>query len=227
MKMGKQRYAIRRRILVQTAGAEVYEVAAASGAATLIAEGHYTGEAWALATNPADSELFATAGDDATVRVWSVSADKLARKAALDAPVRCLAWAPDGATLLAGLGGNVSGARHPKDGTFVLLDVATLRVRAEGRDSRHWIRCAAFSPTGDAFALGSSDQKVYIYDSATARLRARCLAHNAPVAQLDWSLDGRHVQSDATDGAASARSYIKTPAAHLICFFPSIGFQGA
>ena len=166
--MGKQRYAIRRRILVQTAGAEVYEVAAASGAATLIAEGHYTGEAWALATNPADSELFATAGDDATVRVWSVSADKLARKAALDAPVRCLAWAPDGATLLAGLGGNVSGARHPKDGTFVLLDVATLRVRAEGRDSRHWIRCAAFSPTGDAFALGSSDQKVYIYDSATA-----------------------------------------------------------
>lgn len=200
MKTGKQRYAIRRRILVQTAGAEVYEVAAASGAATLIAEGHYTGEAWALATNPADSELFATAGDDATVRVWSVSADKLARKAALDAPVRCLAWAPDGATLLAGLGGNVSGARHPKDGTFVLLDVATLRVRAEGRDSRHWIRCAAFSPTGDAFALGSSDQKVYIYDSATARLRARCLAHNAPVAQLDWSLDGRHVQSDATDG---------------------------
>ena len=62
----------------------------------------------------------------------------------------------------------------------------------------------------------------YIYDSATAPCAVP--AHNAPVAQLDW-LDGRHVQSDATDGAASARSYIKTPAAHLICFFPSIGFK--
>ena len=127
-------------------------------------------------------------------------ADRLVRKVALDAPARCLAWAPDGCTLLVGLGGDASGARHPKDGAFLLLDATTLSVRAEGRDSRHWVRCAKFSPDGAAFALGGADQKVYIYDTQTARLRCRCLAHGGPILAVDWSTDSTHVQSDATDG---------------------------
>ncbi|KAH8097209.1 hypothetical protein JL720_91 [Aureococcus anophagefferens] len=187
------------KILVGTSSSEVYEIAKSSGSMTLLHEGHYTDELWAVATNPADPDVFATAGDDMTVRVWSVAHRKLLRKAQLDAPCRCLDFSPDGERLLVGMGGTPSGTRSLKDGVFLILDALSLLVQHEGRDSRHWLRCCKFAPDGLSFAVGSMDQKVYIYDAETTHMRAKCLKHNSFVTHLDWSADSKYVQSDARD----------------------------
>ena len=99
------------RILVTTAGSEVYEIAAKSGNITLLHEAHFegrnplrlraatvlkllylfcmyfvsifppAGELWGLATHPTDPDVFATCGDDKTIRIWSILARRLLRKA--------------------------------------------------------------------------------------------------------------------------------------------------
>ncbi|KAJ1457506.1 WD40-repeat-containing domain protein [Pelagophyceae sp. CCMP2097] len=187
------------RIVVATASAEVYEVAADSGSWTLLSEGHFADEMWAVAAHPTDADLFATAGDDGTVRVWSVSLRALLRKARLDGPLRALAWSPDGRRLLVGMGGSTSGARHKKDGVFVVLDSRSLEAVHEGRDSRHFIRCVKYSPDGKTFAVASTDQKIYLYDAKSTALRAKCEKHTSPVTHLDFSADSAVVQSDSLD----------------------------
>ena len=58
----------------------MYELAKDSGNWTLLGEGHYSkpedgagGELWGLAPHPTNPDIFATSGDDATVRIWSIS----------------------------------------------------------------------------------------------------------------------------------------------------------
>lgn len=187
------------KLLVGTLSAEIFEIARESGSITLFCEGHFTDDLWACATNPTDPDVFATAGDDETIRVWSINLKRLLRKAKLNGPVRALTWSPDGATLVAGMGGTVSGVRHPKDGVFLVLKADTLDVVHEGRDSRHWIRCVKCSPDGTKIAIGSMDHKVYLYDRATVRLLHKCTKHNSYVTHLDFSADSQFVQSDAAD----------------------------
>lgn len=56
---------------------------------------------------------------------------------------------------------------------FFLLDTTDMEVVFEGRDSRHWIRVCCFSPHGETFAMGSTDNKIYIYDSRSNALRSK------------------------------------------------------
>ncbi len=194
-----------------------------TGSWTLLAEGHYSpapegpsGELWGLAPHPTKADLFATAGDDGTVRVWSIAQGRLLRKCQLDGPSRCLAWSPSGRRLLVGLGGSARGLRHRKDGAFCILDADTLDLVYEGRDARHWLREVRYSPDGDTFALACSDGKIYLYDAKQNVLRAKCDKHNAAVTALDFSDDGAYLQSDGADYehlyfAASDGAFFKLP----------------
>jgi microtubule-associated protein-like 6 len=194
------------KVLVSTESAECYELARGSGSWTMLVEGHYSppsegasGELWGLAPHPTKEDIFATSGDDGTVRVWSISQGRLLRKVQLDAPSRCITWSPTGRRLLVGLGGSSRGLRQKKDGAFVLLDADTLDVLYEGRDSRHWLHDAKYSPDGNTFVVASQDQKLYIYDGNQNVLRAKCDKHNDAVTSVDFSDDGAFLQSDADD----------------------------
>merc|ERR1719502_1088192 len=149
--------------------------------------------------HPTDPDVFVTVGDDATLRVWSIKLRRLLRKAKLDNPIRSVAWSPDGKRLLVGMGGHPSGTRQKKDGAFLILNADTLQVLFEGRDSRHWVRDVKFSPDGKSFAIGSMDQKIYLYDATTTVLRGKCDKHNSFVTHFDFSKDSAYVQSDAGD----------------------------
>lgn len=48
-----------------------------------------------------------------------------------------------------------------------------MEIVFEGRDSRSWIRACCFSPNGNTFALASTDNKIYIYDSKSFALKAK------------------------------------------------------
>jgi WD40 repeat protein len=93
-----------------------------------IAEG-LGGAVHALAAHPINADLYATAGADSAVRLWSCSSRRCAATVVLDAAVTALAFelpgTPDG-RLAVGLGGGASpGGRQ---GVLVLLDAATLQV---------------------------------------------------------------------------------------------------
>ncbi len=187
------------RILVGTAGGETYEIAARSGNICLVHEGHFTGELWGLTTHPTNSDVFATVGDDKTIRVWSLSHRRLLRKAVLDSTARSIDWSKDGRNIIVGLGGSGDGKRQRKDGAFLILDAENLRPLYEGRDSRHWLQDVKFSPDGRAFAVASMDHKIYIYSRETFRLKGTCDRHNSFIKYFDFSEDSVYIQSDSGD----------------------------
>lgn len=121
------------RILASTSAGEIYELAARSGNVSLVHESHYTGELWGLCVHPTNPDLFVTTGDDKTVRIWSISANRLLRKALLDCTARCVSWASDGKHIIVGMGGSWDGKRGRKDGAFIILDAFTLKPVFEGR----------------------------------------------------------------------------------------------
>ena len=121
------------RILASTSAGEIYELAARSGNISLVHESHYAGELWGLCVHPTNPDLFVTTGDDKTVRIWSISANRLLRKALLDCTARCVSWAQDGKHIIVGMGGSWDGKRGRKDGAFIILDAFTLKPVFEGR----------------------------------------------------------------------------------------------
>jgi len=187
------------RILVTTAGGEIYEISAKSGSISLIHESHFEGELWGLATHPTNPDVFATVGDDKSIRVWSVLARRLLRKAIIDCTARTVSWSPDGKFLIVGMGGSADGKRQRKDGAFLILEAATLKPLYEGRDSRHWVSDVKFSPNGKSFAVASMDHKIYIYNGETYRLKGTCDRHNSHVKEINYSSDSMYIQSDSAD----------------------------
>lgn len=60
------------KILVGTKDSEIFEIEEkATPAISMVVQGHGEGEMWGLATHPSQ-EIFASASDDATVRLWNV-----------------------------------------------------------------------------------------------------------------------------------------------------------
>ena len=130
-----------KRILASTSSGEIYEVAGKSGGITLVHESHYSGELWGLCANPSDPDVFATCGDDRTVRIWSIASRRLMKKAVLDCTARSISWSHDGRNILVGLGGSADNKRQKKDGAWLLLNAETLKPIFEGRCVLH---CRSF-----------------------------------------------------------------------------------
>ena len=187
------------KVLVSTAGSEIYEIATQSSSVSLVQEGHFIGEVWGLATHPLDPDIFVTTGDDMTVRVWSIHLRRMLRKAVLDCTTRCVEWSPDGEKIIVGMGGQKDGKKQKKDGAFLILNARTLEPIFEGRDCRHWLRDCKFSPDGKSFAVGCMDNKIYIYSLESFRLKATCDKHNSYIRFFDFSKDGGYIQSDSGD----------------------------
>jgi WD40 repeat protein len=120
-------------VVTSTASAEIYEAFFLSGRVQLLNEAHFDGELHAMATHPKSPDIFMTAGDDCTLRIWTISERRLLRKAVLDCTVRACCWSPDGKTIVVGMGGKADGQRQRKDGAFLVLDGNTLKPRYEGR----------------------------------------------------------------------------------------------
>jgi microtubule-associated protein-like 6 len=54
---------------------------------------HFNGELWGLATHPENPNLYATVGDDATLRIWSVSLNRCLKTETLGYKARSVTWA--------------------------------------------------------------------------------------------------------------------------------------
>jgi len=193
-------------VLIGTKGSEVYEVsnilATASVTKTLlVSQGHYgKDQLWGLDPHPLDADIFATTGDDATLRIWSISKRRIERELSLETVSRCVCWSPDGKTIGVGLGGLTRRGRSKKDGAFLIIDASTLTIQFEGRDSREYITDCKYSPDGRIFAVASRDSKIYLYDPNDAyMLKAKCEKHSSHITHFDFSSNSAYIQSN--DGA--------------------------
>ena len=106
-----------------------------SGAMRLLAQGHREGEVWGLGMHPSQ-DICATASDDATLRIWNIQDHKMAAFKELDKPARCVGYSSDGSHLAVGF----------KDGSFVVLDAATLKVVASFQHRKQEVSDVKFSP---------------------------------------------------------------------------------
>merc|ERR1712159_58895 len=77
------------------------------------------------------------------------------------------------------------------------LHAHDLSIFHEARDSREWISDAKFSPDGKTFAIGSHDNKIYLYDAEREfMLKAKCEKHNSFITHFDFSTDSDYIQSN-------------------------------
>ncbi|KAL4221535.1 Echinoderm microtubule-associated protein-like 1 [Mactra antiquata] len=137
---------------------------------------------------------FVSAGLDQVVYKWSLVNHKVIWRAHVEAP--CTALAIDYRQELIAIG--------TSDGIFIVLNsyngmhIATVEVGTES------VCCLAFSPDGSLLALGCNDGLISVYaihdrGQTYRKFNMALKGHNSGVSNIDWSKDGRCLQSVSVD----------------------------
>ncbi|CAM9871632.1 unnamed protein product, partial [Discosporangium mesarthrocarpum] len=122
-------------LLVGTRGGELYEMSTVDGSdnnGAPLTSGHGTGEVWGVAAHPT-KPLYATCGDDCSVRLWSLHSTEVVLTMRMDTSARAICFSPDGDSLAVGCGGGKGKADAVKSGTFLILKVDNLALKHEGK----------------------------------------------------------------------------------------------
>ncbi|MEJ2208465.1 MAG: BTAD domain-containing putative transcriptional regulator [Anaerolineae bacterium] len=153
-----------------------------------ILTGH-DGRVWGLAYSP-DGQRLATAGDDATVRVWNVHTGKqVLTLTGHSATIHEVAFSPDGRRI----------ATASFDDTARVWDAATgaeLLVLSGHSDN---VLDVAFSPDGARLATSSDDTTAKIWDAVSGEELLTLSAHTEAVLGLAFSPDGRYLATASDD----------------------------
>ncbi|XP_064641894.1 echinoderm microtubule-associated protein-like 4 isoform X3 [Lineus longissimus] len=160
---------------------------------TPLIQGH-SDELWAMTTHPFEHSFF-TASYDMQVIKWSTLNHKIIWKTNIEKPCLCVAIDPKGS--LVAVGTTV--------GRIIIMDAMSGMHISSLQVSVDQLGCMAFNPDGNLLAVGSHDHGVYVFGVLD---EGQCLrkhksgiltGHRNFVTQLDWSSDGKYLQSVSGD----------------------------
>ncbi|KAE8289853.1 Echinoderm microtubule-associated protein-like 5 [Larimichthys crocea] len=174
------------KILVGTRNAEIIEVGEKNAACNILVNGHMDGPIWGLGTHPS-RDVFLSAAEDGTVRLWDIPEKKMLNKVNLGHPARTINYSPEGDMVAIGM----------KNGEFIILLVASLKIWGKKRDRRSPIQDIRFSPNSRFLAVGSTESAVDFYDLTLGPQLNRincCRDIPSFVMQMDFSADSAYVQ---------------------------------
>jgi len=149
-------------------------------------------EFWGLATHPT-LQIYATTGNDKTVRVWDIEGKRQITFRKIEANGQTIDYSPDGKTLAVGL----------QSGNILILNADTLEElhkidEAASKEDKFQVDDVKYSPDGLFLASGSHKNVVSIYqvDKGYKKI-GTCKGHSSFVSHIDWSHDSKVLQSDS------------------------------
>lgn len=180
-----------------------------SGERKILMESHSDGEVWGLSLNAQDPTQVVTSGDDNKVKVWDSRNRRCVKSGILEQEKGPERKAGYGASTLASTSPNQQSrcvVVNPANGNLFIAhndghctvksqqDLNTVAKRVH--DPKEWIECARFSPDGSKLAVGSHDNRIYIYNLTDGgSLLATCQGHSSFITGLDWSVDSQYLHS--------------------------------
>ncbi|MHC4606616.1 MAG: WD40 repeat domain-containing protein [Planctomycetota bacterium] len=141
----------------------------------------------------ADGKLVATAGRDGKIFLWDtlIGSKKRVLAGPMSSSVRCVAFAPDGSRLAAGLDMIVN-VWNPEDGELDYL------VRMHDGI----ISCIAYSGDGSLLATGGYDKTIQVKKIEGEDTVPEITGHDGPVLAIAFSPDAKTLVSGSEDGTA-------------------------
>ena len=154
----------------------------------------HSGSAWTVAISP-DGKTAVSGGLDGVVKLWDAQAGRPLRTVLTisNAPIRGLAFSPDGSRIVVGSGDKL--ARVVGTGDW------SVTRKLEGHHGS--VMTVAFSPDGRRVATGSFDNTVIVWDAETGLPISKPMRHGGPFWHaVSFSKDGRAVVTGCDDATS-------------------------
>jgi len=185
-------------ILAGTQAAALLTIDVESGTITKVLDGHgrmrergnkYAGEVWGCAASPADPNVYATAGDDATLRLWDASTRKMTACYPTEGRGRCVSWKQDGSRLAVGTLEGHTLIIDPTNGS-VLGKLPCKKAESIAKE----VSAVKWSPKGDKIGVSSHTGTVELFFAGDFEFCDTLSGCTSACIHFDWSEDGAYIQ---------------------------------
>ena len=156
---------------------------------------------YGLTTHPTDPNLFMTVGEDCFLCLWDLRTMRCLKRRTLFAAGKSVAISPDGSHVAVGMFNGVVLIIEWQE----LFRTRELKMKFVIKDCDEDLDDLKYSPDGTMLAVGSHDNYVDVYDVWVEekwkkvmkyQRKWRFKGHTSYVTHLDWSKDGRTLQSN-------------------------------